>query len=456
MCVASTFRIKGVNFRSPLFASFGCGHCEECRAVYKSSWSFRLMAELEPLVKRGWKMCFYTLTYSDEKLPLLPESVFKDPERDYWIDKERGISRGIPCFSKDNIEAFTKSMRDWFFRRGVTDVKYFIASEFGSHTQRPHHHGIYCVPGSVDTRALFDEVHRQWEKYGFVFPRDYMGGYDSHGYLHKPFVVDNPNAAMRYCAKYVTKDIYYNEFLNDSLLDLSRFHHDRIFKRCMQFHVQTKSLGLVYLDKLSTDESKLKALNNGVFFDGDDKPRNLPQYLKNKLLFTTYYKQIKDKRFVRRLPSSFMLENLEQIYNRKKKYSFDFIRRLSDADEWHKRELNQAAIDYGRYWLSKARDVLPLSVSLEDFYISCYGQDPRKLALPQHHSRWHEFWLLRFDDFEYLSDDWRTPLPDEVDRLELAGDCLSLAFGYWSSKLPQRSEEQRISDRLIDYFGHCA
>ena len=106
MCVASTFRIKGVNFRSPLFASFGCGHCEECRAVYKSSWSFRLMAELEPLVKRGWKMCFYTLTYSDEKLPLLPESVFKDPERDYWIDKKRGISRGIPCFSKDNIEAF--------------------------------------------------------------------------------------------------------------------------------------------------------------------------------------------------------------------------------------------------------------------------------------------------------------------------------------------------------------
>ena len=461
MCVGLTFKIRGVNFRSPKFASFGCGKCEECRAVYKSAWSFRLMAELEPLIEKNWKMCFFTMTYSDDKLPLLPESVFVNPDRDYWINKEAGISRGIPCFSKDNIEAFTNHMRFWFFQRGLTDIKYFIASEFGSHTQRPHHHGIYVVPPDFDTRALFDEIHSFWEQFGFIFPKDYLGGFDSYGYFHKPFVVVSPNTAARYCAKYVTKDIYYNEFLNSENLDISSFKtSDRTFKRCAQFHVQTRGLGKCYLDKLITDEDKLKALNEGVFFGGDDKPRNLPQYLKNKLLFVNFYKNvgtISPKRLVRRLPSAFFDAHREDIYNRKKKYAFDFLQRLSNREEWIKRGVDPCNIVRGISSLHRAREVLPFGFSLEDYYVSIYGQDVKKTCVSTDGSSMADYWFLRYDDCERLNPlSWRPSTEEERDRFSAAFDCLNDAFNYWSTIRPQRSAQQRISDRLIDYFGHCA
>jgi hypothetical protein len=461
MCVGLTFKIRGVNFRSPKFASFGCGNCEECRAVYKSAWSFRLMAELEPLVAKNWKMCFYTLTYDDEHLPLLPIEAFKDPDRDYWINKEAGISRGIPCFSKDNIEAFTNHMRFWFFQHGLTDIKYFIASEFGSNTQRPHHHGIYCVPPDFDTKALFDEIHSFWERFGFVFPKDYFGGFDSQGYEHKPFVVNSPLAAMRYCAKYVTKDIYYNEFLNLEGLGIGSFRiKERAFKRCMQFHVQTRGLGSCYLETLKTDEDKLKALNEGVFFNGDDKPRNLPQYLKNKLLFVNFYKKvgkIAPKRLVRRLPSAFFDEYREQIYNRKKKYAFDFFARLRDSAEWVARGVSPENTLRGLGFLNLVNSYLPRGMSLEDYYVGYYGQLVERTALPVDDSSFSDFWFLRFDDSERLNPlSWRPSTKLERERLEQAFNSLNMVFQYWSSVRPCRSAQQRISDRLVDYFGHCA
>ena len=314
MCVGLKIKVKGVTYRSPVFSNVACGKCEECRAVYKSGWAFRINAQFQPLIERGWKMCFFTLTYDNAHIPTLPESVYRYPNLDFWRDDERCNSRGIICFSRDDIEDFTHHMRDFFFKAGYCDVQYFIASEFGDSTSRSHYHGIYCVPPSFDCRALFDEIKRYWadgyyykqgntvkwhEPKGFLFPRYFQGGKDSNGYEHKPFVVESPNGAMRYIAKYVTKDLAYINYLNSDEISLSIFDTKcRAWKRAMPFHVQTRSLGRNYLDN-KTDDELLALIRDGASFLADKKRRAIPRYIREKILFIPYYIKKGGRRLVR-------------------------------------------------------------------------------------------------------------------------------------------------------------
>lgn len=174
-----------------------CGHCKDCDEVYQASWSFRLRVELEKLSLQGWKIAFCTLTYKDLCLPHLPPSVFKELIK----------YKSVQCFSRSDATSFIHALRSFLWREynleGEMRLRYFLCSEFGSDTKRSHYHLCLAFPPFVDARKVFDKIHRLWEPKGHVFPRYFEGGYDSHGYHHKPFAVSPPLLLLLLCFRHV-------------------------------------------------------------------------------------------------------------------------------------------------------------------------------------------------------------------------------------------------------------
>ena len=56
-----------------------CGNCTECRQVYRTGWRIRLQHDLETYVKKGWKIGFFTITYNQNNLPVLPDNLLNNP-----------------------------------------------------------------------------------------------------------------------------------------------------------------------------------------------------------------------------------------------------------------------------------------------------------------------------------------------------------------------------------------
>lgn len=478
MCVALFVNIKGITYRSPKFVNVGCGKCEECRAVYKSGWAFRLSAQFSPLIDKGWKMCFYTLTYDNRNLPTLPASVYKDPLHDFYTDvgplvktryglrhdsyKSFCDSRGIPCFSRDDVSDFVHHMRDWFRSRGLLDVQFFITSEFGDSTNRPHYHGIYCVPPDFDTRALFKRIERYWSKgyyyiqgrkikyhrpKGFLFPRYYQGGKDENGYTHKPFVVDSPNGAMRYIAKYVTKDLAYIDYLSSLDIPLSQFHtKSRVWRRCMPFHVQTKSLGKAFVDGLSDDEC-LRILESGRAFLGDKKRRAVPRYIKDKILFIPYYRKKGNKRQVLRMPTPFLQEHYNEVFRIKTKQQKENYERHLNYDVF-KKECSDDS-EHFRQYTSIVRHINGLNVDPYAWKVAYFGQDLSRCFVP-FLSEPSVYWLERLKPFSTFQ-------PYRLNRRELSlfedlRDCFCALDWLKSRKLRSRSLAQKEIDATRDFW----
>ena len=95
-------------------------------------------------------------------------------------------------------------------------LRYFLGCEFGEHTHRSHYHFLLCwqpktavdvnaLNSVLDASTMHRYVCRLWRK-GFVFPWTAFGGFDRHGYYHKPFEVSaSAFEAAHYAAKYAVK-----------------------------------------------------------------------------------------------------------------------------------------------------------------------------------------------------------------------------------------------------------
>lgn len=429
-------------------------------------------------------MCFFTLTYDNLHLPTLPESVYVDPVHDFYTDvgslvyhkgKSTFIppngflcnSRGIPCFSRDDIEDFTHHMRDWFLSCGHNDVQYFICSEFGDTTQRPHYHGIYVVPPNFDTRALFERIRRFWytgyyykqgfkhkfhEPKGFVFPRYYEGGVDENGYNHKPFVVDSPNSAMRYIAKYVTKDLAFYKFLASQDLHDIRFNKKcRAWRRCMPFHVQTRSLGKLFVDKL-TDDEKLDLLERGAYFLGDKQRRAVPRYIKEKILFTPFYRTKGYRRQVLRFPTPFLQENYQKVFRIKCNFQDKVFKRHLDFESF-KKDCSPNVKDFKDYcslYDSASKLASPYG-GLSAWKVAYFGQ-PFKVCYVPFLGDSSEYWIERYKPFSTFQ-------PYRLNRRE-SGDFRALsglvnAMDWLSSRMPKRrSKAKEELDKTRDWWKH--
>ncbi|WGL31432.1 replication initiator protein [Dipodfec virus UOA04_Rod_1040] len=95
-----------------------CGKCAVCKERRKSAWMLR--NTLEYLSSDS--AYFFTLTYNDDHLPL---KVTDD-----------GVI--LPVVRKRDIQLFLKRLRKSLDYK----IRYFVVSEYGPKTFRPHYHGI--------------------------------------------------------------------------------------------------------------------------------------------------------------------------------------------------------------------------------------------------------------------------------------------------------------------------
>lgn len=123
-----------------------CGKCYPCLLRKRHEWFFRLLCEAS--TSRGPNR-FVTLTYCDEELPV--------------------NSDGVPVVSKRDCQLFLKRLRTTCERRfGCSDIRYFLISEYGPTTLRPHYHlALFNLPYK-DKRGLVPDIDRvisqSWNK----------------------------------------------------------------------------------------------------------------------------------------------------------------------------------------------------------------------------------------------------------------------------------------------------
>lgn len=211
----------------------GCGKCPVCASKRSSSWQIRLKEE----AKNHARNLFVTLTYDDAHLP-------------YY--------NGTPTFCKRHIQLFFKRLRKFISKSSGEKIKYFLISEYGPNTFRPHYHFIFFnFPTNIINPQSFIEDF--WDK-GFV-------------------KVDSLNQArISYVAKYATKFSVLPE--NYRFVERDPITHKIISRPLSPFTMCSKGIGLSFL----TDSIKnyyRTTLNCQYNDNGFKKP--LPRYYKDKL-----------------------------------------------------------------------------------------------------------------------------------------------------------------------------
>lgn len=285
--------------------SVPCGECEECRYIRRTEYAFRIYAEMQKNVARGWKNYFFTLTYNDDNLPKV-SFCFKG----YHYND-------CPVFRRSDIIRFFKNIREYVLRTyGIKAISWICCPEYGSHTQRPHYHCYLSLPLDPDVVHMLlvrfwrnskgrvtddngEDIEHFWNfrrlgknnDLGFVYPKDPNGGVDSKGYYHKPLLIssDGIQASSHYVAKYCTKDLcfyglpYVKAFLqyckSADLKELKKLKNEHIFSVLTSNH---------FGESINDHVKSLKDLVNGVstsFRLG--KLTQIPQYNKRKLLNIT-------------------------------------------------------------------------------------------------------------------------------------------------------------------------
>lgn len=417
MCV-QYMKIKSLRNSAPKQAFIPCGKCIECREKLKSQWAFRIRTEMQDCHLKGWKIGFFTLTYNDACLPHLPIEVFRSPAS--YVP--------VQCFSRKDVRTFIDSLRKELHRDyGVKGVKYMICCEYGKNTKRCHMHGILSWPSTVvkddkviqlTPKLIHGYICKLWTK-GFVFPRDYRGGIDSHGYKHKQFeLTGDIGAAAAYASKYCCKDLDYE----NSLIGLNLDFDSKLLRSCKSFHIQSKSLGLGYLSTLPVDKL-LDIMKNGVSFVGLKRRVPIPIYIKNKILFDNKYilepckngdwwydfgdnkwrfkcGQGTHKRLVTKEASDFMIRFAPQIFEQKTDYYEQFFKDMCQPSFWNSKGVpcdvsTDIASSLTKRFLSYSDAVSVRDIA--SWYLAYYGVKPSNCyCVPLHYQ-----WLSRYTDYSF-------------------------------------------------------
>lgn len=136
-----------VPLRMATYVYVPCGKCEACLSNRRNAWSFRLLQEM----KVSESCYFLTLTYDDEHLPL--QIVNKLGSIDY-----------VGVVSKRDCQLFLKRLRKSI---EPFKIRYFLVSEYGPQTDRPHYHMILFNFPHLLLNKLNDYLRDSWDL-GFV------------------------------------------------------------------------------------------------------------------------------------------------------------------------------------------------------------------------------------------------------------------------------------------------
>lgn len=278
-----TTRSKYINFHSGQQYKIwvNCGHCSECREAKQREWNVRLYYEIKKYINNG-KWCYFdTLTYSNENLPKLTKytdihknwACFNPKDIRYWIEELRQKLKGKKYIEKDN------------------ECGYMVVSEYGELRHRPHYHIILFINFEINEIELSKIVAEAW-KFGRTdgFP------WKSKRYTMEHNIIKSMNLnAMRYIAKYVTKQQNFIEIINKRWQGLERYYNKsklnklqikklkaQYFRATTPFHRQNQHFGeeAIYICKPLTESN--------IYYKDDSTTRikncGLPMYYKRKLL----------------------------------------------------------------------------------------------------------------------------------------------------------------------------
>ena len=118
-----------------------CGKCMPCRINRREEWTTRIVHETD----YSSTSCFVTLTYSPDNVP-----IYEDPDGECFL---------VP--SKSDIQEFIHRLRN----KAGDGIRFYIGSERGPTTNRPHYHGIiWNLPQEFISKEFLESV---WRK-GFV------------------------------------------------------------------------------------------------------------------------------------------------------------------------------------------------------------------------------------------------------------------------------------------------
>lgn len=105
-----------------------CGHCLECRLSYSRDWANRCL--LESLYHD--QSLFLTLTYSDVTAPVT-----------HYCINDSGEAGDALTLNPKDVQDFFKRLRRYLdYHNYKSDIRYFLAGEYGDVTHRPHYHAI--------------------------------------------------------------------------------------------------------------------------------------------------------------------------------------------------------------------------------------------------------------------------------------------------------------------------
>ena len=154
-----------------------CGKCVACLSRRRNEWTYRLTAEQ--------KSCnysfFVTLTYSDENVPIRVVD-----EKPYFV------------FRKSDVQKYIKRVR-YFLSKFDISCNYYLVSEYGAHTHRPHYHALFFV---YDKNNHYNQVAN-------LFRKEWNFGYCV-------VKITNP-ANIHYVTKYCVKSLqeHFNDVIDD-------------------------------------------------------------------------------------------------------------------------------------------------------------------------------------------------------------------------------------------------
>lgn len=245
-----------------------CGQCDECLYQRSLQYENRAIAEFEDNQSKGGVSFYYTLTYNDKTVPKF---------------------KGVNVFSKSDIQDFHKRLRKYLSSHGYpTNFRYFLSSEYGHQTLRPHYHAVYFLPYYISPIDFKKAVKTSWQK-GFI----YAGTPDKDKFKGIPGLIADVRP-FHYVAKYVQKDCFALVEFDKKGFTKSDFedykaHKKDIYKRVdlLPFHFQSLGFGASLLFNITAFD-----LIRGYYVKtnslGISKRCPVPFYIQRKLMYDTY------------------------------------------------------------------------------------------------------------------------------------------------------------------------
>ena len=241
-----------------------CGRCDACRDERKTSWEDRLCLEVSEWYRLGGVGLMLTFTYNNDCLPHFCRDGYS-----------------VACFSSTDITTFLSRLKTRCSRVfGKGFYRYFICSEYGSDTNRPHYHVIFLIR-DIKFYVQFVEICRDlwcWIykrdrkghfrpscRLGYMFPKRKNGLYVDDLGRDKSPLFRSQLAGAKYVCKYVCKDLSFYDLPSVKYFQKKYFTD---FASCLPKSWKSKNLGFAAVDRIVStgdDVAIRKLLKDGVW-----------------------------------------------------------------------------------------------------------------------------------------------------------------------------------------------